>query len=259
MNINESRKKLVFIILFALSSGVMLWDNARLRLELDDIHKVERHLARYGTPAEEYRQKGIEWEQAGKAAAVLYTLVAAHKGNADAQYELGYYDLPKKYGKDNARDEQWLISAAKQGNPLHQNYLASWYYNQNSRKDDTNARKSFYWYMEAAKNNDAEAMMMLGNYYRSGMGCSIDLVQAEYWLKQAIEHADTRSVIGTATAEMSRHELAKVYALTDRRDEAYAMLQDAKTKGDQTASLILSSLKEEESKKRANNRLNTKR
>lgn len=248
MNINISRKGMVFFILCCLASSVLLWDNARLRSELNDIREVEQTLAQYGTPAEEYRQKGLEWDRLGKSASLLYTLVAAHKGNAEAQYELGYYDLPKVYGKDADRDEQWLVASAQQGNPIHQNYLAGWYSNLNTRMDDKIARKSFYWYQEAAKNNDAEAMMMLGNYYRSGMGCDVDLGQAEYWLKQAIEHADNHTIIGETTAEGSKRELAKVYAQTGRRQEAYAMLQDAGSKGDRTALLVLSYLKEEESK-----------
>lgn len=248
MKIAISKPEIITTVIFGALLSVLLWDNTKLRSELSDIQTIERDLAQYTYTAAECQQKGIEWDRKGKPCSILYTLFAAHKGNADAQYELGYYDLPKAFGRDAKRDEQWLVASAQQGNPIHQNYLAGWYSNLNTRMDDKIARKSFYWYQEAAKNNDAEAMMMLGNYYRSGMGCDVDLGQAEYWLKQAIEHADNHTIIGETTAEGSKRELAKVYAQTGRRQEAYAMLQDAGSKGDRTALLVLSYLKEEESK-----------
>lgn len=242
MKIAISKPEIITIVIFGALLSALLWDNTKLRSELSDIHTIERDLAQYTYTAAECQQKGIEWDRKGNPCSILYTLFAAHKGNADAQYELGYYDLPKAFGRDAKRDEQWLIAAAQQGAVKHQNYLAAWYHNLGARGDAELGRKSFYWYKEAAMNNDPESMMMLGNYYRVGVGCDINYAEAEYWLKKGMNHPDAH----WTTTDSCRCELAEVYAQTGRREEAYDLLRTAIAQGDKRAVEVLSYLKEEE-------------
>lgn len=237
----DSLKTLLSILATA-ASCLLLCDNLMLRSELNGIRDVERYVAQYDFSEQECCMKGYELERKGNETALLYYLIAGHKGNADAQFGLGNSALKKYFNENAERDEQWLLAAARQGNPFHQNALAAWYHNLGARNDAELGRKSFYWYRQAAENNDADAMMMLGNYYRVGVGCEVNYAEAEYWLKKGMNHSDAH----WSTADSCRCELAEVYAQTGRREEAYDLLRTAIAQGDRRASEVLSYLKVEE-------------
>lgn len=234
--------KSIPLFLAIATSCILLCDNLMLRSQLTDIQEFKNFIGQYNFSTRECCKKGYEKERKGNKTAILYYLFAGHKGDADAQFGLGNSALERHFNKNAERDEQWLLAAARQGNPFHQNALAAWYHNRGARNDAELGRKSFYWYKEAAMHNDPESMMMLGNYYRVGVGCEVNYDEAEYWLKKGMNHPDAH----WTTTDSCRCELAEVYAQTGRREEAYDLLRTAIAQGDKRASEVLSYLKEEE-------------
>lgn len=95
-------------------------------------------------------------------------------------------------------------------------------------------RAAFPLLLEAAELQNAQAMSILGTAYLFGQGCKENGIEAERWLKQAVDSgfADAKSVLGMAYAT------GKAGC---RRDLAMAMplLQEAAESGDKQSQKML--------------------
>jgi len=86
--------------------------------------------------------------------------------------------------KDNNKALELLESEAKRGN-INASFLLATAY-RNGKAGSINIEKSIYWYKIAAKNNDADAMLMIGwLYYKNPRHLNSNLKKARYWFKMA--------------------------------------------------------------------------
>jgi len=110
----------------------------------------------------------------------------AEKGNADAQYHLGYsYYFGKGVAKDDVEAVKWWRKAAEQNLPLAQANLGLCYaHGLGMAKDDV---KAVMWLRRAAEQKLALAQANLGVCYALGQGVAKDDVEAVMWLRRAAE------------------------------------------------------------------------
>lgn len=151
-------------------------------------------------------------------------LVAATKGNAEAQYKLANCYEDGLGGLEENQDEafRWYVKSANQGYPDALCTLAVYYSNGDIvEKDEQKAielyieaaeggcidayyylaiyyktgtivdkdyDKAFHYAMLAAEANDAEAQGLLGTYYQDGIGTEINYAKAMCWYRKAIDN-----------------------------------------------------------------------
>jgi uncharacterized protein len=112
---------------------------------------------------------------------------AAQNGNPEAQFSMGdYYELGLcGISKDYAQAASWYLKAAKQGDWMAQDSVASLYSNgQGVTKDYSQAA---IWWRKAAEQDDANAQFSLGLAYFDGEGVPRDSKQAVQWFEKAAE------------------------------------------------------------------------
>jgi hypothetical protein len=113
---------------------------------------------------------------------------AAEKGDADAQYNLGYdyyYGIPK----DDKLAVYWFQKAAEQGNANAQTMLGICYEVGSGIKLDY--KQAVFWYRKAAEQGTAIAQYNLGRCYDNGYGVTKDYTQAVSWLEKAAKQGLT--------------------------------------------------------------------
>lgn len=108
-------------------------------------------------------------------------LVAAHKGNAEAQSAVG------TYYHSGYRDED--------GNTI-------------IRRD---LKKALAWYRRAANGGNAAAQNALGYFLGSGIGITKDDKQAIYWTMKAIEAGDSSAASNLATIYRDQENYKKAF------------------------------------------------
>ena len=142
------------------------------------------------------------------------TKALAEKGDADAQYNLGWmYADGEGVPEDDKEAVKWYRKAAEQGHADAQYSLGLMYADgKGVPQDDKEAAK---WYRKAAEQGYATAQYNLGNMYYKGSGVLEDDVTACAWYNIAAAN-------GNATAkknklikagEMTADQIAKAEAL----------------------------------------------
>lgn len=218
------------IISLAVLSLILLYQNSGMRDELRQYRAADIYLAEEERTAEDCLAYARTLGRADDTLSDMLWLVAAQKGDADAQHYLGnVLDTcrPNRYSsiKDRGpKSEKWLLAAARQGNPKHMETLARFY--DYSRPDDKTARRqmqlsAFHWYREAALRGHAYCMYQVASMYRLGEGVEKDLAQAEQWFNKAEAAGDQSAPSG----------LWLVYMETGRKDIADAMLKKGLEEG----------------------------
>lgn len=105
---------------------------------------------------------------------------AAKKGDAEAQYQLGYSYYYGEGVRQNRKEAvYWYTKAAKLNHAEAQYLLAYSYHFGNSITQDY--KQSIYWYTKAAEQGHANAQFDLGRYYDVGLGVPQDYKQAYMW------------------------------------------------------------------------------
>ena len=139
-------------------------------------------LAQEKTPAAPTVLTGTLWLKAseGDAKALAELRVRAEKGEASAQYNLGWmYANGQGVAKDEVEAVKWFRKAADQGDAYGQYFLGLMYDNgRGVAKDDVEAVK---WYRKAADQGYADAQSNLGGSYANGRGVAKDEVEAYKW------------------------------------------------------------------------------
>jgi TPR repeat protein len=132
----------------------------------------------------------------GQSAATLRdTRVAAERGDADAQFNLGkIYSDGWGLAEDDEQAIAWYRKAANQGNASAQRHLGMEYRDgaPHARpgavaRDDAQA---VAWFRKAADQGDALAQLCLGEMYDNGRGVVKDDVQAVAWYRKAVDQGD---------------------------------------------------------------------
>ena len=108
--------------------------------------------------------------------------------DADEAYEKGtWYETFKK---DYSEAELWLLSAAEQGHLFAQTKLADWY-SRGMGEVRMNKPAAFKWYLEAAKQGDAQSQFMVAEHYQSLKNTE----EALEWYRKAARQKFGRAVV----------------------------------------------------------------
>lgn len=145
-------------------------------------------------------------------------------GSTDAMYALAVLYLNSQYGEENRSSGVTLLTQAAEANHAEAAmFLAHLYYTGDVVSQDLNRARSYYiqaselendfairsyarflldrsaaqapdprilaWLETLAKNDDAEAMLLLGNVYARGVGTSQSFSRAVRWYRQAVKTA----------------------------------------------------------------------
>lgn len=126
------------------------------------------------------------------AKAVKYYTIAAEKGNAKAQCNLGWmYLIGDGVTQDNAKALKWLKMSAEQGYASGQVYYGMMFdWGRGVTQSDTEAVK---WYRKAAEQGDSYGQFWYGYMYDSGRGVTKDLKQAKYWYEKSAAQGNEKA------------------------------------------------------------------
>ncbi len=123
-----------------------------------------------------------------KKEALKWFKLAAEKGDADAQYNLGmmhYAGFGKKHYKENSEAYRWVRKAAEQGHAKAQFRLGEMYDNGEGVREDS--KEALKWYTASANAGYVDAEYLLGNIYLKGWVVQKDANEAVRWLARAAE------------------------------------------------------------------------
>ena len=127
---------------------------------------------------------GEELEDNEPSKAVSYYNKAANKGNARAQFLLGYmYENGDGVVKDINRAMLWYKSAAEAGNRGAQHNLGCFYYFGNVVSQDY--KIAYEYFYEAAMQGKADSMKNIGVMYEIGQYVKQDYEKALFWYDKA--------------------------------------------------------------------------
>ena len=118
---------------------------------------------------------------------------AADKGDADAQFRLGFDYLIGAEGlsKDHSKAVEWMTKAADQGEVRAQYQLGLFYENGNGVPQDY--KKAAKWYKKASVQGHRSAQYHLGLFYEKGNGVPHNFITAEEWFKKAADGGNTEA------------------------------------------------------------------
>ncbi len=124
--------------------------------------------------------------------ALTWNTLAAHQGNARAQYNLGVmYSNGHGVTQDYKTALKWFTRAAQQGEVLAQSNLG-WMY-RNGKGAPQNHKTALEWYTRAAEQGNARAQSNLGLMFWRGEGLPQNNVYAHMWLNLAFTNGIKKS------------------------------------------------------------------
>ena len=114
-------------------------------------------------------------------------LIQAQKGDAEAQYHLGWiYRQGKVVSQDYAESVKWYKKAADQGHAQAQTWLGVMYELGWGVEEDK--QLAAQWYRKAANDDDTLGQLRLASLYRHGEGVAKNLKEAEKWYLKSAGH-----------------------------------------------------------------------
>ena len=133
---------------------------------------------------------------------------AAEKGDANAQYKLGFcYEFGKGVAKVDAEAVKWYRMAAEQGDIEAQGRLGYCYLSgQGVAKDEAEAVR---WWHKAAERGYAAAQSGLGWCYRNGQGVVKNEIEGYKWYRMAAEQGDVEAQYNLGDCYLSGQGVAK--------------------------------------------------
>lgn len=134
---------------------------------------------------EEYTNKYARKVSKDKAEAIKWCENAAAKGDAAAQFQIGYcYEIGEGVSKDNRAAFTWYMMAAAQEYAPAMNRVGVCYRNGVGVRH--NDREGIFWYTKAAEQGYVLGQYNLGWCYEFGIGVDkIDKVKAVEWYRKA--------------------------------------------------------------------------
>lgn len=168
-------------------------------------------LIAFGQTAEELNEQSKKLLQAGEIEkAIPIMKQSAEKGNAEAQYNLGYcYHFGTGVEKDNKKAIEWYSKSADQGfnDGLYQMMMAYG----NGDGIEQNLEKAFYYALKCAENNDETCMWNLINCYYQGLGVKKDLDKMLEWANRLGKFENPENLYKSGYITSTRLQLAYMY------------------------------------------------
>jgi len=158
--------------------------------------------------------------------------VSAEKGDAQAQYKLGYmYSHGQRVPQDYTEALRWYSKSADQGNAMGQSGLGYLYSHGEGVPQDY--VKALGLYHKAADQGNAMAQYILGQIYYHGYGVPQDNVEAACWYRKAADQ-------GYAYAQFNLGYMYSYgYVVQRDRAEAERWYHKAADQGDEYAQCAL--------------------
>ena len=142
------------------------------------------------------------YEAQSYESAIKHFRKAAEKGNAEAQFKLGYC-LYQGQGmeQDYAEAVKWFRKSAEQGLANAQFNLGLCFYQGLGTEQDY--AEAVKWFRKAAEQGLAEAQSNLGLCFYQGLGTEQDYAEAVYWYRKSAEqgHAEAQFNLGVCTGK----------------------------------------------------------
>ena len=116
---------------------------------------------------------------------------SAELGYGPAQEKLGEIYRYAQLGKDESpkKSFNWYYKSAERGNASAQFYIGYYYASGYGVKKDPH--QAFKWYSRAAEQNNPSALNNLANCYEYGKGTSVDLTKAVHYFEEAAKLGNT--------------------------------------------------------------------
>lgn len=134
----------------------------------------------------------------GKGVSQDYTMAfywgkkAALQGNSEALALLGLlYENGNGVGVNEKEAIYWYTLAAEKNNTFAQERLLKKYFDP---KGSQNYSEGFKWAKIVAEKNINSAQFLLGLCYYHGLGTSVDMKAAYYWMQKAAENGSTSAI-----------------------------------------------------------------
>jgi len=197
----DSMKLILAAAIFSLSAGV--------QAGADTEHHMHDH-QKVNAPAH------CEDPSADSAAALKEFMPLAAKGDARAQFELGYmHERGKGVPQDYAEAASWYLKAAEQGNAAAQFHLGQMYDIGKGAPQDYSVAAS--WYRKSAEQGETLAQIHLGFLYELGQGVPEDRMQAVKWYSLAALSGNSiaQQKKKASEAGMSKKEIREIQAWVD--------------------------------------------
>lgn len=168
--------------------GILVEKNERKAFKL---YKESAELGYCSAQAKlgEIYRAGLLGEEESPKRSYRWYYKAAERGNASAQFYIGYY-YASGYGvkKDPLQAFKWYSRAAEQNNPSALNNLANCYeYGKGTSVDLT---KAVHYFEEAAKLGNTTAQKNLAICYKNGIGVNVNPNKVFFWTLEAAKLSD---------------------------------------------------------------------
>lgn len=165
----------------------------------------------FGQTAEELNKQSKKHLLAGEVEKAVPLLKrSAEKGNAEAQYNLGYcYQSGTGVEKDIKKAIEWYSKSADHGfnDGLYQMMMAYG----NGDGVEQNPEKAFSYALRCAENNDATCMWNVMNCYNDGVGVKKDLGKMLEWATRLGKLENSENSIKSGYITSTRLQLAYLY------------------------------------------------
>lgn len=165
----------------------------------------------FGQSADELNQQSKELLQQGKyndATPVLKK--SAELGNAEAQYNLGYFLQNGTAGVKNEKEAvEWYKKSSDNG--FNDGHYAMMMAYGNGQGIEQNSEKAFEYALKCANNNDTTCMWNIVNCYLTGNGVKADTSKFKEWLIKLAKLPNPENLALSGNITSARLELANFY------------------------------------------------
>jgi TPR repeat protein len=165
----------------------------------------------FGQNANELNQQSKELIQLGKYIEAFPILKkSAVLGNAEAQYNLGYF-LQSGVGgvKDEKEAVEWFKKSSENG--FNDGHYAMMMAYGNGQGIEQNSEKAFEYALKCANNNDATCMWNIANCYITGNGVKSDISKFREWIIKLAKLPNPENIDLSGKITSARLELANFY------------------------------------------------
>lgn len=119
---------------------------------------------------------------------------AAAKGNAEAQYQIGFlYEYGQGVTRDLEKAMKWYRQAAENGYAEAQAEIGITYAQGRDAKQDY--AEALQWLQKAADQTNPDALSWMGNMYEEGWGVPKDQMEAYFWNRLAVKYTPPSDIV----------------------------------------------------------------
>ena len=135
---------------------------------------------------------------------------SAELGNAEAQYNLGYFLQSGVIGTKNEKEAiDWYQKSSDNG--FNDGHYAMMMANGNGEGIEQNSKKAFEYALKCANNDDATCMWNVVNCYLKGNGVKADTLKFKEWIVRLAKLPNPENLSLSGNITSARLEIARFY------------------------------------------------